>query len=268
MCRRVHEGVRRPIDGGGFVVDYTYDAPEDIIKVCSPDIHQSSIASNPYYFGYRFEPSADSTSRTAFIRWIKGLYPDDQPSESQLRQFIEKPIGLLKKHVPLTTFSGLIYPLSQRSDLAGQIARTISVCMRSESTFKGSFQLVKNLPEKIYFDWVEFDSDYSSSGGELGDYRYKQIRQYIEEDMMPKIHGLDYFSIAQSTKAKYRKYLRNYLRVEDLRSMQMLKAIQAGRLLVVDDIDSTKSTLNEILHVIDSINPYCEIYIYTLIGRE
>lgn len=262
------EGVRKKLEGGGFVIDYTYDAPEDIIRVAVPEIHQSSIAGNPYYFGYQFEPTADSKTRTAFLRWIKGLDSDSQPTESQLRQFLEKPIALLRKQVPLSSFSGLVYPLSQRSDLAGKIANSIVPYTQSE-TFKGSFQLIKNLPEKIFFDWVAFDADYEATGqGEIGDRRYQQIWMHVEDELLPKIHSLDYFSIAQSTKAKYRRYLRNYLRVQDIKDLKMLKAIQAGRLLVVDDVDSTKSTLNEILHVIDSINPYCEIFVYTLIGKE
>ena len=41
-----------------------------------------------------------------------------------------------------------------------------------------------------------------------------------------------------------------------------------AKILIVDDINTSGSTLTEILRIIKAINNQCEIYIFTLIGKE
>ena len=47
-----------------------------------------------------------------------------------------------------------------------------------------------------------------------------------------------------------------------------IKSIEDGRLLLIDDIDTTRSTLKEMLRIVNRVNPLCEVYIFTLIGKE
>ena len=56
--------------------------------------------------------------------------------------------------------------------------------------------------------------------------------------------------------------------IEDERSKEVIKSIQSGKILIVDDINTSGSTLNEIIRIIRKINNQCEIYIFTLIGKE
>lgn len=81
------------------------------------------------------------------------------------------------------------------------------------------------------------------------------------------IHSLDYFSLADSVKVKYRRYIKNYLNIDE-RSKEVIKSIQSGKILIVDDINTSGSTLNEIIRIIRKINNQCEIYIFTLICKE
>jgi hypoxanthine phosphoribosyltransferase len=85
---------------------------------------------------------------------------------------------------------------------------------------------------------------------------------------MPKIHNLTYFSIADNVKPKYRQYIQNYLTIKDISSAKILKSIQNGKILIVDDINTSGSTLTEILRIVHNINNNCEIFIFTLIGKE
>ena len=46
-----------------------------------------------------------------------------------------------------------------------------------------------------------------------------------------------------------------------------LSSMQEANILVVDDINTTGSTLHEILRKLGQINQNCNIYVYTLIGK-
>lgn len=83
---------------------------------------------------------------------------------------------------------------------------------------------------------------------------------------MPKIHNLTYFSIADSVKPKYRQYIKNYLNI-DKKAELAIESIQNGKILIVDDINTSGATLTEILRIVRSINSKCEIYIFTLIRK-
>ena len=124
-------------------------------------------------------------------------------------------------------------------------------------------EFVKALPKEVSFDWELFNYEYS---GDIDDNQYKQIRNYINNVLLPKVHSLDYFSIADSVKPKYRRYIQNYL-ICDKRSEQVIKSIQSGKILIVDDINTSGATLTEILRIVRKLNNTCDIYIFTLIGR-
>ena len=119
------------------------------------------------------------------------------------------------------------------------------------------------MPKDIYFDWNAFDSDFD---GVIGDNQYNQIKDYIDNELLPKIHSLDYFSIADSVKYKYRQYIKNYLTIDN-DTERFIKSVRGGKILVVDDINASGSTLTEILRIIRKINNRCDVYIFTLIGK-
>ena len=163
MIRRIVRGLENTLSEGvretsnGFIIDYTSDKHDDIVKVVEPTLYQTELFGNVYWFGYKFEESADSKSRAKFTRWVKGLL-DDKPTETELRQFIERPLSLLNKSVPLSTFSGFVYPLSGRSNLVSTIIR-ITNSYLPHDTNGISFELMKNLPSNVGFDWDGFERD-------------------------------------------------------------------------------------------------------------
>lgn len=238
------------------------DNDSDIMNVVYPDIYNSVFADNVYYFGYRFNDSASRKDRTTIIHWLKGIGKEIIDNES-LKRFIDKPIAYLDKELNLSTLSAIIYPRSNRSNLTLQINKELST-FTQHYTDKISYELVKEIPENIYFDWEDFDYNYE---GEIGDNQYNQIYNYIENILILKIHNLTYFSIADTVKPKYRKYIQNYLKFENDKSRKAIKDIQKGKLLIVDDINTSGSTLTEIIRIIRAINNKCEIYIFTLIGK-
>lgn len=90
---------------------------------------------------------------------------------------------------------------------------------------------------------------------------------FIQDTLMPKIHQLDYFSLAKNVKPKYRKYIQSFLHFKSEEDKELFKSIDEGKVLIVDDINTGGSTLNEILRILNEINSDCKIYIFTLIGK-
>ena len=265
MIRRIVDGLENILSEGvreisnGFIIDYTSDTHDDIVKVAEPTLYQTELFGNAYWFGYKFEESADSKSRAKFTQWIKGLL-DDKPTETELRQFIERPLSLLNKSVPLSTFSGFVYPLSGRSNLVSTIIR-ITNSYLPHDTDGISFELMKNLPINVGFDWDGFERDV------VDKMSFRDRSRYINKMLLPTIHSSEYFSIGE-VPPKYRPYVKDYLVFKDKDTEDALRSIERGRLLLVGDIDTTRSTLKEMLRIVNRVNPKCEVYIFTLIGKE
>jgi predicted amidophosphoribosyltransferase len=121
---------------------------------------------------------------------------------------------------------------------------------------------VKSAPIDIEFDFdlLEQDTAYDSN-------KYNQMREYAESVIVPAIHELDYFSLAKNVKPKYRKYIKNFLNMSDFESIERFSRLHGDNILVVDDINTSGATINEILRILDKINSDCNIFVYTLIGN-
>lgn len=257
----VREGIRKV--GNEYFIDYNTNELDDIIDVVEPQLYYSNFLDNDYWFGYEFKDNIDSMERANFLKWIKGQL-DNKPSDRQIKQLVARSLQSLNKIVPLSSFRCVIYPRSNRSNLTNLIIETIGDMVQSNTKYE-TYNLIKSLPKDITFDWDKFDAEYE---GEIGDYRYKQIRKHVDNILIPGIHNLDYFSIAENVRPKYRKYLNNYFTFEDNNQLGAFKHLQSPNILIVDDINTTGSTLKEILRIINSLNPDATNYIYTLIGRE
>lgn len=59
----------------------------------------------------------------------------------------------------------------------------------------------------------------------------------------------------------------NYLGFSDDRELEKFSKMQGSNILVIDDINTSGSTLNEILRILNKVNHDCNIYVYTLIGN-
>lgn len=257
MKRLVYVGARRSEDG--FTIDYRYNYPEDLIHIEEPQLYGSVHDNDIYYFGYRFNDSASSKDRTEFIRSVKQI-GDNPLTDDQLDQFIKRPLKYLHQKVNIYSIDCMVYPLSNRSPLVTKMIRAIND-MTSHEMRRCSFEFVKQAPTNIGFDFESFEADHASDEG------YRDMVKYIKKDLIPKLQQLDYFSIAQNVKSKYRPYITGFLDFSDQESADRFARLQGSTILVVDDINTTGSTLHEILRKLIKINSDCEIFVYTLIGK-
>ena len=257
MKRVVYAGARK-VDNE-FVIDYRYNYPEDLIHIEEPQLYESVHNNDIYYFGYVFNKSATSKDRTEFIHSVKQI-GDNSLSDDQLDQFIKRPLKYLHQKVNIYNIDCMVYPLSNRSPLVSKMIRAIND-MTSHEMRRCSFEFVKQAPTNIGFDFESFEADHGSDEG------YRDMLKYINKDLIPKLQKLDYFAIAQNVKSKYRPYITGFLDFKDQESADRFARLQGSTILVVDDINTTGSTLHEILRKLVKINSYCEIFVYTLIGK-
>ena len=255
----INSGVR-PDSDGDYIFDFTLNLPEDIIKIQPPQIYKSSIQNHIYWFGYTFADTASSKQRSDFIHYIKGL-TDKKITPSVLRQFIELPLGEVDKMVNMHRIDSLVYPTSGRSKLVNSIIDVIDR-YTSRDMKNCSYELVKSAPTDIEFDFDALERDTSDDLNQ-----YNQMRKYAETVILPAIHKLDYFSLAQNVKPRYRKYIKNFLKFADPETAERYSRLQGKNILVVDDINTSGATLDEIIRILDKINSNCNIFIFTLIGN-
>lgn len=253
------DGGVRPKDETDFEFDYTYDYPEDIIHLTSKSVYYSEFKSHLYWFGYVFNEDVSSSERTKFIHYLKGI-GESKISDFDLQKFIEIPLNDLHRKANMYSMDCFVYPVSGRSNLVQRMIEVIGE-YSSRDMKRCSFELVKSAPSDIEFDWEYFESEVPP-----GTNRYAQMSKYVNDVVMPAIHELDYFSLAKNVKPKYRKYIKDFLNFSD-KDIEKLSKLKGQKILVVDDINTSGSTLNEILRILQKINPGCDIYIYTLIGN-
>ena len=241
-----------------YVFDYTKDDNIDLINMVEYKIYKSTINDKVYYFGYKFTDSSSREDRTKFINFIKG-YGDKQINPKELQRFIDRPLNELNNSIGLSNIDVIIYPESQKNTLNQSIIKSITNFMPRNKEY-GSYSMIKRLPTEITFDYKSFAAD---RGGEDSQ-SYKDSLPNIEK-IMKNINSLDYFHIAKDVKPKYRPYIQNYLQPKTEFSENILNA---KNILIVDDINTSGSTLREVIRTLIEVNSKANILIYTLIGKD
>ena len=257
---KLFEGIVYDPSEDTYAISFDSDGENDLVKLNEPDIHETSLLGNPYWFGYTFYDKS-SKSRTRFIKWLKGLC-NSKPTEGFYREFIARPMNLLDRKIGLRNIDLFMYPTSGRSNL---VQKMIDVCgfMTQRDMKRVSVDVVKRMPDEVTFDWERFYTDY-----DVDAHAKEQIMDYVNSVLLPKIRSSEYFSLSEIVKPKYRKYISNYLTIESEDNKKFDAIKNAENILVVDDINTTGSTLYELLSIIKKFNENANIYIFTLIGNS
>lgn len=134
-------------------------------------------------------------------------------------------------------------------------------------------ELIKQLPSRISFDMDGFQEAYLDDVLENGRPRYTEaqkaeVRQSIEQ-MLDLIHQKDYFTIARDVKkSRFRPYMQEFLRFASKADEELCRTIRQQNVLVIDDVATSGSTLNEVLRTLRILNDDNQITIFSLIGRK
>ena len=94
------------------------------------------------------------------------------------------------------------------------------------------------------------------------------MRQSIA-NMLNLIHQKDYFTIAKDVKkSRWRPYITHFLKFATSADEELCKMIRQQNVLVIDDVTTSGSTLNEVLRTLRILNEDNEITIFSLLGRK
>ena len=134
-------------------------------------------------------------------------------------------------------------------------------------------ELVKALPASISFDMDAYEQSYLNDVLENGRPRYTQAQKEEAKksinDMLDLIHQKDYFTIAKDVKkSRFRPYMMNFLKFASQEDEELCSKIRQQNVLVIDDVTTSGSTLNEVLRTLRILNEDNDITIFSLIGRK
>ena len=262
----LEEGVKQNADST-FAFDFSHDDSSDIVYLTNPTIYQSTLQSIPYYyFGYKFNDSVQSKTRTEFIHHLKV-----EPPSPEKERFVRDAIATFNNMFPVQQFEYIVYPQS-----ASQLTKHIvdELCNVVLPTFSiGTIEMTKAMPENIGFDYDRYELHLRNATNPDGTKKYgndKLIQSALAsaKAQMDKIHALDYFSIARNIKAKYKSFLEKYYQFKTEKDAKIYKGIESGKVLVVDDILTSGTTLFQLFKALKTVNPAITPTVFTLLGKD
>ncbi len=249
-----------------FVFDFEHDGVEDIVSLTG-DGYQVEAFGRCFYYGYEFSEQVGGNVRTAFIKHVK--FSENLQDNPDLTQFIKKAVDNLNRRINLYDYDLVVMPES--SSKVNQYMLRYIYRFAQPSLHK--MELVKALPSSISFDMDAYEKQYLDDVLENGRPRYTEaqkndVKQSINK-MMDLIHQKDYFTIAKDVKkSRFRPYMMSFLRFANKEDEELCASIRKQNVLVIDDVTTSGSTLNEILRTLRILNDDNEITIFSLIGRR
>ena len=249
-----------------FVFDFEHDGRDDIVSLRGAG-YQIEAFGKCFYYGYEFSDQVDGAVRSAFIKYVKFSEPLQEYPE--LTTFIKKAVDNLSHQVNLYDYNLVVMPESS-SRVNQYMLRYI---YRFAQPMLHSMELVKALPASISFDMKAYEKQYLNDVLENGRPRYtdaqkSEVKESIGQ-MLELIHQKDYFTIARDVKkSRMRPYMMHFLRFANKEDEELCRGIRKQNVLIVDDVATSGSTLNEILRVLRILNEDNKITIFSLIGRK
>lgn len=259
-------GVRYDEQQDNFVFDFEHDGRNDIIQLTG-DGYDVTAFSHCFYYGYEFSDDISDSVISAFIKHVK--FTENLKENPDLTHFIQKAIDDLNKKIDLYDYDLVVMPESS-SKINQYMLRYI---YRFAQPMLRRLELVKSLPETISFDMDGYQETYLDAKLENGRPRYteqqkEQVKATINT-MMDLIHKKDYFTIAKDVKKnRMRPFITDFLKFANEKDELLCKAIRQQNVLVIDDIATSGSTLNEVLRTLRILNEDNKITIFSLIGRR
>lgn len=249
-----------------FVFDFEHDGSEGIVSLTGTGSQMEEFG-RCFYYGHEFAEQVEGAVRSAFIKHVKFFGPIQENPD--LAMFIKKAVDNLSHKINLYDYNLGVVPESS-SKVNEYMLRYI---YRFAQPTLHKMELVKNLPLNISFDMDAYEQQYLNDVLENGRPRYtatqnEAAKQSINE-MLDLIHNKDYFTIAKDVKkSRFSPYMMQFLRFASRGEEQLCATIRQQNVLVIDDVATSYSTINEILRTLRILNEDNDIAIFSIIGRK
>ncbi len=259
-------GVTFDDNGQRFIFDFEHDGGDDLVSLTGEG-YQVEAFGRCFYYGYEFSEQVDSNLRSAFIKYVK--FSEQLQDNPELTQFIKRAVDNLNRKINLYDYNLVVMPESS-SKVNQYMLRYI---YRFAQPTLRKMELVKALPANISFDMDAFEQQYLEDVLENGRPRYTEaqkaeVKQSIGQ-MLDLIHQKDYFTIAKDVKkSRFRPYMMQFLKFATQADEELCATIRQQNVLIIDDVATSGSTLNEILRSLRILNEDNDISIFSLIGRK
>lgn len=259
-------GVTYDSDERKFTFDFEHDGNEDIVSLTGNG-YQIEAFGKCFYYGYEFAEQTESAVRGAFIKYVK--FTNNLQDTPALTSFIKKAVDDLNRKINLYNYDLVVMPESS-SNINQYMLRYI---YRFAQPSLHKMQLIKALPANISFDMDAYEKQYLDDVLENGRPRYttaqkEQVKESIQV-MLDLIHKKDYFTIAKDVrKSKMRPYMMHFLKFASAEDEKLCASIRSQNILIIDDVTTSGSTLNEMLRTLRILNEDNNITVFSLIGRK
>lgn len=249
-----------------FVFDFEHDGKSDIISLTGQGYEVEAFG-ECFHYAYEFSQQVESSVRSEFIKYLK--FTNNLKDDPDLTQFIQRAIDNFSKQVNLYKYDLVIMPESS-SKVNQYMLRYL---YRFAQPMLRPIELVKALPSSIQFDMDGYEKQYLNDVLENGRARYTEAQKEEVKasiaNMMESIHKKDYFTIAKDVKkSKLRPYITSFLSFANEEDKNLWRAIENQNVLIIDDIATSGSTLNEVLRTLRIINDKNNLTIFSLLGRS
>lgn len=249
-----------------FDFDFVHDGQNDIISLTGNGYNVEAFG-QCFYYGYEFAEQVDGSLRSTFIKYLK--FSESIQKDTNLTQFLQKAVNDLGRKINLYDYDLIVMPESS-SRVNQYLLRYL---YRFAQPSLHYMELVKSLPSRITFDMAAYEIQYLNDVLENGRPRYspaqkEEAKQRINE-MMDLVHKKDYFTIAKDVKkSRFRPYIHRFLRFASPEDEKLYASIHNQNILVVDDVTTSGSTLNEVLRALRTLNDSNNITIFSIVGRK
>lgn len=265
---KINNGMGVTFDDNGqrFIFEFEHDGGDDLVSLTGEG-YQVEAFGRCFYYGYEFSEQVDSNLRSAFIKYVK--FSEQLQDNPELTQFIKRAVDNLNRKINLYDYDLVVMPESS-SKVNQYMLRYI---YRFAQPTLRKMELVKALPANISFDMDAFEQQYLEDVLENGRPRYTEaqkaeVKQSIGQ-MLDLIHQKDYFTIAKDVKkSRFRPYMMQFLKFATQADEELCATIRQQNVLIIDDVATSGSTLNEILRSLRILNEDNDISIFSLIGRK
>ncbi|MDR2367901.1 MAG: phosphoribosyltransferase [Deltaproteobacteria bacterium] len=264
------EGVYRDKEGWRFIFQPSDDSPDDspdvslegAVNLPELELKESKIFDNTYFYGYKFASHVPSSIRNEFIKQLKGL-STTTINKKTWEKFIFEPINLLS--LKLQDVDSIICPKSERTLINEIMVNHICNFFTTSNKFS-DLRLFKMNKADIKFNHNQFEID---NKDKLTEKQYKNYLTNINNLMNTINNGSGYFSISEEVKKHlFRRYLYDFLTIKGEDMDKAAKSLHDKHVLLIDDINTTQSTLMEALRVIHKLALPKKLTIFTLIGND